>query len=170
MRAVLACLAALAASSVLAANMMEDGGFEKWNDAKGQPSGSSWRWGFSQKGTNGFSVCELSETERHGGRTSLHLRDSNAGRMNHAMWYQFAEPELKEMAGKTVRASAWIKQVSASNPRGVGIAGRWHRALRDRRRRGEDRAPQRTGNAGGDGMGERAGQGENARKARVRPA
>jgi len=122
MRAVLACLAALAASSVLAANMMEDGGFEKWNDAKGQPSGSSWRWGFSQKGTNGFSVCELSETERHGGRTSLHLRDSNAGRMNHAMWYQFAEPELKEMAGKTVRASAWIKQVSASNPRGVGIA------------------------------------------------
>lgn len=108
--------------AALAANMLSVGDFEKWNDAKGQPGGADWRWGFSQKGTNGFSVCELSEAERHGGRSSLHLKDSNGGSINHTMWYQFSKEELKAMSGKTVRASAWIKQVSASNPPFVGIA------------------------------------------------
>ena len=105
-----------------AANLMQGGDFEKWNDAKGQPAGADWRWGFSQKGTNGFAVCELSEAERHGGRASLHLKDANAGSFNHTMWYQFSKEELKAMSSKTVRASAWIKQVSASNPPFVGIA------------------------------------------------
>ena len=120
------CLFVLAsctlALSALAVNMMQGGDFEKWNDAKGQPGGADWRWGFSQKGTNGFAVCELSAAERHGGERSLHLKDANSGHLNHTMWYQFSPDELKKMAGRTVRASAWIKQVSASNPPSVGIA------------------------------------------------
>lgn len=111
-----------AASAAGAANLLPDGGFEKWNAAKGQPGGPDWRWSFSQPGTNGFSVCELSESERHGGRTSLHLKDRNGGSFNHNLSYQFSKEELKAMAGKTVRASAWIKQVFASNPPFVGIA------------------------------------------------
>lgn len=97
-------------------------GFEGWNEAKGQPSGEDWRWGFSQRGTNGFAVCELSKAERHGGRASLHLKDANNGRLNHTMWYQFTKNETKAMEGKVMRASAWIKQVSASDPSSVGIA------------------------------------------------
>ena len=120
------CLFVLAsctlALSALAVNMMQGGDFEKWNDAKGQPGGADWRWGFSQKGTNGFAVCELSAAERHGGERSLHLKDANSGHLNHTMWYQFSPDELKKMAGRTVRASAWIKQVFASNPPSVGIA------------------------------------------------
>ena len=97
-------------------------GFEEWNDARGQPAGPDWRWGFSQTGTNGFAVCELSEAERRGGSSSLHLKDTNGGKLNHTMWYQFTANEVKSMEGKVVRVSAWIKQVSASDPRSVGIA------------------------------------------------
>ena len=97
-------------------------GFEEWNEAKGQPAGEDWRWGFSQRGTNGFAVCELSEAERHGGRASLHLKDTDNGRFNHTMWYQFTKNDAKAMEGKVMRASAWIKQVSASDPPAVGIA------------------------------------------------
>ena len=97
-------------------------GFEKWNDSKGQPAGEDWRWGFSHRGTNGFTVCELSEAECHGGRASLHLKDANTHSLNHTMWYQFTKDEAKSMEGKVMRVSAWIKQVSASDPRSVGIA------------------------------------------------
>ena len=97
-------------------------GFEEWNDARGQPAGEDWRWGFSQRGTNGFAVCGLSEAEQHGGRASLHLKDTDNGRFNHTMWYQFTKNDAKAMEGKVMRASAWIKQVSASDPPAVGIA------------------------------------------------
>lgn len=97
-------------------------GFEEWNEAKGQPAGEDWRWGFSQRGTNGFAVCELSEAERRGGSSSLHLKDTNGGKLNHTMWYQFTANEVKSMEGRVVRASAWIKQVSASDPSATGIA------------------------------------------------
>ena len=53
---------------------------------------------------------------------SLHLKDANGGNFNHAMWYQFSPSELKSMYGKTMRVSAWIKQVFASNPPFVGIS------------------------------------------------
>ena len=96
--------------------------FEGWDDANGRPAGPGWRWGFSQTGTNGFSVCELSMSERHGGHSSLHLKDDSKGRLNHTMWYQFTKEEMRAMEGRVVRASAWIKQVSASDPRSVGIA------------------------------------------------
>ena len=96
--------------------------FEKWNDSRDSPAGEDWRWGFSQQGTNGFTACELSQAEFHDGRASLHLKDANKGNINHTMWYQFTRDEAKSMEGKVVRASAWIKQVSASDPRSVGIA------------------------------------------------
>ena len=96
--------------------------FEKWNDSRDSPAGEDWRWGFSQQGTNGFTACELSQAEFHDGRASLHLKDANKGNLNHTMWYQFTRDEAKSMEGKVVRASAWIKQVSASDPRSVGIA------------------------------------------------
>ena len=116
-----AVFAALA-SAAQGANLFSVGDFEKWNDAKDQPAGADWRWNFSQKGTNGFTVCELSAAERHGGRTSLHIKDANAGNFNHSMWYNFTGDEMKAMTGRVVRASAWIKQVSASSPAHVGIA------------------------------------------------
>ncbi len=104
------------------ANLLPDGGFEKWNAEKDQPVGANWRWGFSQRGTNGFTVCELSAAERHGGNTSLHLKDTLSGSLNHSMWYCFSDAEAKAMSGKIMRASAWIKQVSASAPPFVGIS------------------------------------------------
>ena len=113
---------AILAATARGANIMLDGDFEQWNDAKNQPSGADWRWTFSQKGTNGFTVCELSDVERHGGKKSLHLKDANGGNFNHTMWYQFSPSELKSMYGKTMRGSAWIKQVFASNPPFVGIS------------------------------------------------
>ena len=104
------------------ANLLPDGGFEQWNAEKDQPAGANWRWGFSQRGTNGFAVCELTTAERHGGATSLHLKDTLGGNLNHSMWYSFSEAEVRAMTGKVMRASAWIKQVSASAPPYVGIA------------------------------------------------
>ena len=95
------CLAACLAAC--GANLLPDGGFEKWNAEKDQPVGASWRWGFSQRGTNGFTVCELTAAERHGGNTSLHLKDSLSGNLNHSMWYTFSDPEAKAMSGKIMR-------------------------------------------------------------------
>ena len=113
---------AVLASAAHGGNLFPVGDFEKWNEAKDQPAGADWRWNFAQKGTNGFTVCELSEVERHGGRTSLHIKDANVGNFNHSMWYSFTGDEMRAMTGRIVRASAWIKQVSASSPAHVGIA------------------------------------------------
>ena len=38
------------------------------------------------------------------------------------MWYQFTADEVKSIEGRVVRASAWIKQVFASDPPATGIA------------------------------------------------
>jgi len=116
---ILAFLATLAAS---AANMLPEGDFETWNAEKDQPAGAPWRWGFLQRGTNGFTVCALSTEVKHSGNASLHIKDAKGGSLNHSMWYQFTKGELKGLEGKVLRASAWIKQVSASEPRNVGIA------------------------------------------------
>ena len=72
-------LAGEAAVFACRAQPVADIGFEEWNDPKGQPAGEEWRWGFSHKGEDGFTVCELSRTEFHGGRACLHLKDENAG-------------------------------------------------------------------------------------------
>lgn len=103
-------------------NLLPEGGFERWDTEHDRPVGADWRWGFFHRGTNGFTVCELDRNVKHGGESSLHIKDANAGSLNHSMWYILSEGELRTCAGKVLRASAWIKPVSASHPPEVGIA------------------------------------------------
>ncbi len=119
---VLGLALAVAGMGAQAVNLLPEGGFERWDAEHDRPVGADWRWGTFHRGTNGFTVCELDRNVKHSGESSLHLKDANSRSLNHSMWYILSEGELRKYAGKILRASAWIKPVSASHPPEVGIA------------------------------------------------
>ena len=119
MRCLFVLCAALFSFRLCAANLFPDGGFENFT---GDSSRLPPRWGvLTPFGTNGFTCFQRSVDVVHGGRASLYLKDANSGHFNHSLYYSFPKSELSALTGRVLRASAWIKQVSASNPTCLGI-------------------------------------------------
>ncbi len=100
-------IAALAAFTAAAGENLI---FEKWN-AK-----------------SGFSVQEQSSAIHRSGKYSIHLKDEDKGNVNQSLQYALSSAEVKRAAGKLLRFTAYVRQVSASKPGVVGI-GVW---IRDR--------------------------------------
>ena len=124
---VLAAAALLVAAAAAAAepprNFFEGGAFESWDEASGMPTATKWRWSLPKEP---FAAMERSTNECHGGAASLHLRDDSAARENQTLGHVVSKGELEKLRGKRVALSAWVKQVSASDPKVVGI-GLWGR-------------------------------------------
>ncbi len=121
----LAASAALAmqAATESAANLYENGGFESWDEASGRPTATSWRWSLPK---DPFTEVGLSTNEFHSGISSLHLKDESAARENQTLGHVVSKSELAKLRGKRAELTAWVRQVSASGPRVVGI-GLWGR-------------------------------------------
>ncbi len=107
----------------LCENIFDGGGFESWDDASGLPKGTSWRCVLPK---TPFAILERSASESHSGAVSLHLKDESVDRANHDLGLALANDRLKALRGKRVELSAWVKQVSASSHKVVGI-GLWGR-------------------------------------------
>ncbi len=71
-----------------------------------------------------FEIRERSRDSKRNGEYSLHLKDSDAGKHNQTLQYWFPKGEVKRAAGKLLRFTAYVKQVSASKPGVVGV-GIW---------------------------------------------
>ncbi len=106
-------------ASVSGANLWNSPGFEEWNAKKGLPTEFGWK--LPGKGSKAFAVFERSETEKHSGRYSLHLKDTDDGKENQCFGMILAGEQARKLSGGMLRFSAWIKQVSASSPGNVGI-------------------------------------------------
>lgn len=106
-------------------NLIEGPGFEKWNKEKNMPTGASWRWNMDRgvKRNKKFSFNQAKD-EKHSGENSLKIHDSSNAKVNDVIFWQLSKIEVKNLRGKTLRFSAWIKQVFSSSPNSVGI-GIW---------------------------------------------
>lgn len=103
-------------------NLYENPGFESWNTKDDLPS-AAWRWTLPKNRQKAFELFERSDKEKHSGRYSLHLKDSDNGPLNHTLGFIIGEKEAErlELGGKILYFSAWIKQISASRAGVVGI-------------------------------------------------
>ncbi|MDD3155389.1 MAG: hypothetical protein PHS41_11020, partial [Victivallaceae bacterium] len=111
------CYGAVAAER----NLFSVPGFETWSTQHNLPDSVTWRWGFSERGANGFTAFERSGEQKHSGNWSLHIKDAVRGNYNHSVWYQIAGNEIMPYRGKVLRCAVWVKQMSASEPNSVGI-------------------------------------------------
>lgn len=102
-------------------NLYENPGFETWSQTDNLPSAHKWRWSLPKGEQGAFEVFQRSTAEKHSGESSLHLKDSDAGKLNHSLGFVIGGKEVKQYAGKVMYFSAWVKQVSASAPGVVGI-------------------------------------------------
>ena len=122
--AALAFSAAAAASGAgTSGNFYEGGSFESFDGGSGRPTATTWRWSLPEEP---FSEIGLSQEEKHGGGSSLHLKDDTGTRSNQTLGHVVSKGELDEMRGMRVEYAVWVKQVAASSHRVVGI-GLWGR-------------------------------------------
>lgn len=107
-----------------AGNLIPNPGFETWAAKENRPTASSWQWNFGDRALNetAFEFFGRSNSEKHSGEWSLHLKDAYAGKANNTFDFMVAGNRLPRLAGKTVVFSAWVRQVSASKAGVVGIA------------------------------------------------
>ena len=103
-------------------NLYTNPGFETWNEKDNLPS-IAWRWSLPKNRQQAFECFERTDKEKHSGRYSLHLRDSDTGPVNHTVGFIIGgrEAEERKLGGKILHFSAWVKQVSASHAGVVGI-------------------------------------------------
>ena len=120
---VLALLATAATAAEPPKNLFEGGAFETWDEASGLPTATPWRWSLPE---DPFAEIGLSREERHGGESSLHLKDVTRARSNQTLGHVVSKRELDEMRGMRVECAVWVKQVAASSHRVVGV-GLWGR-------------------------------------------
>lgn len=114
----LCCCGILAAQT----NMWPNPGFETWNEKDNKPTDVAWRWSFPKsKEGNEFEFVGRSTAEKHSGKYSFYLKDTNPGNLNNAYHYHFSPAEIKKLDGEILTFSAWVKQIRASGPRRVGI-------------------------------------------------
>lgn len=104
-----------------AVNFFPNPGFETWDVASGYPTADSGRWRVQHAGEKGFTELNQSSSERHSGEFSMHIRDANAGSLNHTLTYQLGSDCAKACRGKVLRASCWIKVISSSSDRLLNI-------------------------------------------------
>ena len=103
-------------------NLYTNPGFETWNEKDNLPS-VAWRWSLPKDKQKAFECFERTDREKHSGKYSLHLKDSDKGPVNHTLAFIIGGKEAKQrkLGGKILHFSAWVKQVSASRARVVGI-------------------------------------------------
>ncbi len=103
-------------------NLYTNPGFETWNEKDNLPS-VAWRWSLPKNKQKAFECFERTDREKHSGNYSLHLKDSDKGPVNHTLAFIIGGKEAKQrkLGGKILHFSAWVKQVSASRARVVGI-------------------------------------------------
>lgn len=112
--------------SVFAAeNLIPAGGFETWNNEKNIPYKSICKRSINQTQFNGEVndfLIKQSSKEKYSGEFSLYMTDSDRSKTNNTIYWQLSNSQLKKYRGKTIKFSAWVKQVSASRPGCLGIS------------------------------------------------
>jgi len=111
----------LPALVLAAVNFFPNPGFETWDEPSGYPTGGKGRWRVQNEGEKGFTELNRSSSEKHSGEFSMHIRDANNGPLNHTLTCYLGHPCAVENRGKVLRASCWIKVVSSSSDKQLGI-------------------------------------------------
>ncbi|MEK6647567.1 MAG: beta-galactosidase [Candidatus Firestonebacteria bacterium] len=96
-----------------------NGGFEaeQWDYDKNLPTKG---WEINQKTL--FEVIERDTKIKKEGESSLHIKDTDTGAKNDAIFWQLSGGGLKPYLGKTVCLTGWIKQVFSKPAKCVHIA------------------------------------------------
>ncbi|MBN8216176.1 MAG: beta-galactosidase [Spirochaetes bacterium] len=108
MRSILCILSlfALAAAVEPVPIALPNGSFEQdaWDGDRGLPTG------WTPAPMNEFAICALDPTTRHGGGSSLHLKDAHTGQANEGLSYALPPKQVEAVLGKTLRLRGWVRQ------------------------------------------------------------
>ena len=118
-------LSALTLGAFSAGGFEIKNGFETWDEKNNIPTENGASWTVNAKKRAEFEIFERTAQEKFSGSWSLHLKDSNRTSTNQTISLALAGNRVKNVAGKVVKFSARVKQVSASKFNVVGIGISW---------------------------------------------